>query len=52
MRDPKRLQRRLGLVLITLIALSVVGCGTQQTERNCEATEEIDLYRSEGSMGG
>ncbi len=40
MRDPKRLQRRLGLMLITLIALSVVGCGTQQTEHNCEARSE------------
>jgi hypothetical protein len=35
MRDQKMLQRGLGFMLITLLALSVVGCGTQQPEHGC-----------------
>src|SRR5215204_4976477 len=40
MRDPKMLQRGLGFMLITLLALCVVSCGTQQTEHNCEVPAE------------
>jgi hypothetical protein len=50
MRYQKLPQQRLGFILITLITLSLIGCGTQQPEHACEAPAERSASKNSADL--